>query len=137
MGEEAREVGRVVEAELGRDRRDREICVGEQAAGFEGESGLDGLLGRLASERLGGSSQCSGGVAERLRVVADMVRCGEVAFEQLAKVRVEVVAVFLGGVRRVAAESQDEDGQEVPQRLGLGGDGSGLAISCRVRILAA
>jgi hypothetical protein len=45
VGEEGREVRGVAKPKLRCDRRDREIGMGKQAAGFQREPVLDGLFG--------------------------------------------------------------------------------------------
>lgn len=124
-----------MKAQLGRDRGDREICMGEEAARFEREPGLYGLFGRLVGGRLRGAAEGPAGVAKRLRVVTDVVGDGEVTFEQLAKAGAEPVGIVAGGGRRVEADSQDQIREQVPQRLGLGG--GGVAFVGRVRVLVA
>jgi hypothetical protein len=99
------------------DHGDRKIGVGKQPAGFEREPVLDGLFGCLAGDCVGGAGECSTGVAQSVGVVGDR----EVAFEQVAKAGVEVVGVFVSGVGWVAAEPEDQDGEQMPQSFGLGG----------------
>lgn len=119
--EECREVRRVAEAELGRDRGDREIGVSEQAAGFEGESILDGLLRCLPGSSMGGAGESSTRVAQRVGIVRDIVRDGEVALKEVTERDVEGVLIGRDTIGCVAADFEDQDREQVSQRFGFAG----------------
>ena len=106
--------------------------MGEEAAVLEREAVLNCLLRRPSDRRLGTPGERSARVAERPRVVADVVSDREVAIEQLAKPVIELVLVVRAGVGRIAGQSQDQDGQEVPQGFGLSWHGPAGGLCRRV-----
>lgn len=121
-GEEFAEVGGFGEAESAADGGDGQVGVGQEAAGFQGDAGIDEGFGVASGGGLTGAVEGGQGVADPGGVVGGVAGGGEGVFEFVLEAQ-EGVACGGGGSGQAAVrggesgDAQDECGEQVTQEL--------------------
>ncbi len=119
-GEELAEVGGLCEAEAVADGGNRDVGMGQQAFGLQGDARVDEVPGSVTGGALAGAVEGLEGVAEPVGVVVGLAQGGEGAFEFPLE---EAVRLQSGEGRRVAVgggeagDAQQYPGQQLAQEL--------------------